>query len=162
MPNSGTNQWGAFTTPADGDTTPTYAPTATPTKPSTPPQSPSGSVTGESSTWEFANGELATSYYTSNLVSAAHDGVSFGGGDEPSPALNVAETLRPLPRPVRTMSSKVRSRSATGSGDHSELCGHCARVDCRSTILARLETFEISSTTSRKSGSPESGRGPDK
>ena len=47
MPNSGTNQWGAFTTPADGDTTPTYAPTATPTKPSTPPQSPSGSVTGE-------------------------------------------------------------------------------------------------------------------
>jgi hypothetical protein len=97
MPNSGTNQWGAFTTPADGDTTPTYAPTATPSKPSTPPQSPSGSVTGESSTWEFANGELATSYYTSNLVSAAHDGVAFGGGDEPSPALNVAQTLPAAP-----------------------------------------------------------------
>jgi hypothetical protein len=63
----------------------------------TPPQSPSGSVIGEASTWEYANGELAATFYTSNLVSAAHDGVAFGGGDEPSPALNVAQTLPAAP-----------------------------------------------------------------
>ncbi len=62
----------------------------------TPPQSPSGSVTGESSAWEYANGELAAQYFTSNLVSAAHDGVAFGSSDEPSPALNVSETT-PVP-----------------------------------------------------------------
>lgn len=32
-----------------------------------PPQSPSGSVTGQASTWEFTNSQLAATYYTTNL-----------------------------------------------------------------------------------------------
>jgi hypothetical protein len=44
MAISGTNQWGPYTGPADGDTQPVYAPTATPpaTGSLAPPQSPSG------------------------------------------------------------------------------------------------------------------------
>ena len=87
---AGTNQWGGWALPTTGGTPP-------PTGQLAPPQSPSGSVTGEASTWEYANGELAATFYTSNLVSAAHDGVAFGGGDEPSPALNVAQTLPAAP-----------------------------------------------------------------
>jgi hypothetical protein len=82
---AGTNQWGGWALPTTGGTPP-------PTGQLAPPQSPSGSVTGEAGTWEFTNSELATTYYTSNLVSAAHNGTAFGSGDEPSPGLNVAET----------------------------------------------------------------------
>jgi hypothetical protein len=49
------------------------------------------------STWEFTNNEMAASYFTSNMVSAAHDGVAFGSGDEPSPALNLSETTPAAP-----------------------------------------------------------------
>ncbi len=87
---AGTNQWGGWSLPTTGGTPP-------PTGQLAPPQSPSGSVTGEASTWEFANGELAAQYFTSNLVSAAHNGVAFGSGDEPSPGLNIAETLPAAP-----------------------------------------------------------------
>ncbi len=97
MPLNGINNWGSYSTPAPGDTTPTYAPSATPSEPSTPPQSPSGSVTGQSSTWEFNNSELAATFYTSNMVSASRDGVAFGNGDEPSPGLNVSETTPGVP-----------------------------------------------------------------
>jgi hypothetical protein len=97
MPLSGTNSWGPFSTAAPGDVLPIYTPTATPSEPSTPPQSPSGSVTGQSSTWEFDNSELAATYYTSSMVSASRDGVAFGSGDEPSPGLNVSETTPGVP-----------------------------------------------------------------
>jgi len=40
---------------------------------------------------------MAVEYETTNLVSAAHDGTAFGSGDEPSPALNIAETLPTAP-----------------------------------------------------------------
>ena len=78
MPNSGVNQWGPFTTPASGDTTPTYAPTATPGKPATPPQSPSGSVTGQSATWNYNAGETSTRYYLDTVfnVYSAQQGVN--------------------------------------------------------------------------------------
>jgi hypothetical protein len=41
------------------------------------PQSPSGSVTNESSTWEYNNSELAVQNYTAAMVSAAHQGIAF-------------------------------------------------------------------------------------
>lgn len=54
-------------------------------------------MTNEAATWNYANDETSTENYTSNLVSAAHDGVAFGSGDEPSPASNVAETIPNAP-----------------------------------------------------------------
>ncbi len=54
----------------------------------TPPQSPSGSVTGQASTWEFANSELAATYYTTNLNET--DGVA-----NPSPQANVTPGVAP-------------------------------------------------------------------
>jgi len=54
------------------------------------PQAPSGSVTGESSTWEYANTELAAKYFTSNLINAAHDGTS-----NPSPQTAVTPGTAP-------------------------------------------------------------------
>jgi hypothetical protein len=84
------NQWGPWALPTTGGTAP-------PTGNLVPPQSPSGSVTSEASAWEYTNNEMAASYFTSNMVSAAHDGVAFGSGDEPSPALNLSETTPAAP-----------------------------------------------------------------
>ena len=44
-----------------------------------PPQSPSGSVTGQASTWEYTNSELAVQYATTNLVNAAQKGTANPG-----------------------------------------------------------------------------------
>ena len=51
----------------------------------TPAQSPSGSVTGQASTWEFANTELAVQFQTARLVAAQNDGVAFDQTDPPTP-----------------------------------------------------------------------------
>jgi hypothetical protein len=97
-PSSGSqNQWGFFSTSTDG---PNYAPpigTATPpptgqTDPPDAPDATSEAANNFTASWPYVNGEMPATFYTSNLVSAAHDGVAFGSGDEPSPALNVAET----------------------------------------------------------------------
>src|SRR5208283_378432 len=78
-----TNQWGPWQpVPASGP-----PPSAENVAQSTP--SPA--------TWNANAGETSTENFVSALVSAAHDGVSFGSGAEPGPASNVAQTLPVVP-----------------------------------------------------------------
>ena len=52
-------------------------------------QAPSGSVTGRASTWEYANSELAVTYYTTNLANGDN------GIANPSPQANVTPGIAP-------------------------------------------------------------------
>jgi hypothetical protein len=80
MPISGTNNWGPYTTAdSTGAQYPSYpAPEGTATPPPTgnlaPAQSPSGSVTNQSATWNFTNGETSTEEYVSVLVAKTQQG----------------------------------------------------------------------------------------
>jgi hypothetical protein len=81
MAISGTNNWGPYTTAdATGAQYPSYpAPQGTATPPPTGnlafPQSPSGSVTNQSATWNFTNGETSTQNYVSGLVAKTQQGL---------------------------------------------------------------------------------------
>jgi hypothetical protein len=96
------NQWGYFSTSTDG---PNYAPpigTAVPppageTDPSDAPDATSETANNFTASWPYVNSETPAQFFTSNMVSAMRDGVAFGSGDEPSPALNVSETLPAAP-----------------------------------------------------------------
>lgn len=74
-----------------------YGGTPPPTGNLVPPQSPSGSVTGQSATWNFANGETSTHFFLDTVlnVESAQQGAtvlnapnSFAGGPLPANAVN--------------------------------------------------------------------------
>jgi hypothetical protein len=86
------NNWGPYFPQSQFSYQP---PVGTGTPPPTgdldPAQSPSGSVTGQSSTWEFANSEMAVEYETTNLVAALQDQTA-----DPSPQTSVTPGTAPL------------------------------------------------------------------
>jgi hypothetical protein len=90
---TGTNQWGGWAVQTTGGTPP-------PTGQTDPPDAPnatSETANAFTGSWPYVNSEMPAQFYTSNLVSASRDGVAFGSGDEPSPALNVSETTPGAP-----------------------------------------------------------------
>ena len=90
------------------------ADTPPPTGNLVPPQSPSGSVTGQASTWEYANAKMAVQYYTTNLKNAQADGIV-----NPSPPTQVTAGTAPYGPSIGNSQPTLETTPNAPSGSYS-------------------------------------------